>query len=121
MEPPVPGWEPWGDGRIIATGKGCYNGKREVLNAAAQAGDKWLREVGPAHLFLGCRDVVGDAVVANGVEVTVEDGVVGRGIAIARLADTAGINKKRLGAKLDGYAGREFQELAGQVIWVDAA
>lgn len=110
-----------GDWAIIATGKGCYNGKGDGLDSPAEAGDERFGEVCPAHLLLGGRDVVGDAVMANAIQIIVENGVIGGGVAVSGLADSAGVDKERSGAQFDGYGGWKFEEVAGQVTGVDAA
>ena len=78
-------------------------------------------EVGFAHLFLGGRDIVGDAIVADGTLVTVIDGVVGGGVPVSGLAYAAGIYEERPFAQFDWYTDGKFLELAAHGGRVDAA
>ena len=68
--------------------------------------------MGFAHLFLGGRDIVGDAIVADGTLVAVIDGVVGGGVPVSGLAYAAGIDEEGPLSQLDWNTDGKFLELA---------
>ena len=77
--------------------------------------------MGFAHLFLGGRDIVRDAIVADGTLVAVVDGVVGGGVPVSGLAYAAGIYEEEPFAEFDWNTDGKFLEFAAHGGWVDAA
>ena len=68
--------------------------------------------MGFAHLFLGGRDIVRDAIMADDTLFAVIDGVVGGGVPVSGLAYAAGIDEEGSFAQFDWNTDGKFLELA---------
>src|SRR5689334_13336223 len=76
-----------------------------------QPGDQHVRQVRQRHLPLGEGDVVLDPVGGQGAPVGVQDRVGGAGVAIAGLADAAGVDDVARLPEVEGVAGTQLPDL----------